>query len=225
MSAIIPIARDVNNLPFCIGTVTLPDSNVSTSTITIVSPVTNGSTSTTIVSPEPICHKVDTLSLLSPAEALSEHQKFSCMPYAVLARLLQCRINLPYPDCPVCPFYKSRRSPVDTAVSSGKNFGITYGLPNSTITSVNGLDHQLTTYVDASLGGEHTKGKSPTGVIVCHNGSPIMWSTHLQSLVALSTMESEMMATSTGTELTLFARNVFFRTRVLPSWCNYDLDG
>ena len=64
------------------------------------------------------------------------------------------------------------------------------------------------------LGGEHTNGKSPTGVIVCHYGSPIMWSSHLQSLVALSTMESEMMATSTGTQLTLLARNVLF----LLSW-------
>ena len=36
------------------------------------------------------------------------------------------------------------------------------------------------------------------GVIVCHFGSPIMWTSHLQSVVALSTMESEMMATSTA---------------------------
>ena len=99
-------------------------------------------------------------------------------------------------------------------IAGTRNFGITYGAPDSVVTqaSLDGFNFSLFTYVDASLGSEHTKGKSPTGVIVCHSfGSPIMWSSHLlvQSLVALSTMESEMMATSTGTQLTLFARNVF----------------
>ena len=92
-----------------------------------------------------------------------------------------------------------------------RNLGITYDVPHSVVTqaSLDGFNYPLSTYVDASLGSEHTKGKSPTGVIVCHFGSPIMWTSHLQSVVALSTMESEMMATSTGTQLTLFARNVF----------------
>ena len=85
-------------------------------------------------------------------------------------------------------------------------------VPVVTQASLDGFNFPLSTYVDASIlgsSGEHTKGKSPTGAIVCHYGSPIMWFSHLQSLVALSTMESEMMATSTGMQLTLFARNVF----------------
>ena len=48
--------------------------------------------------------------------------------------------------------------------------------------SLDGFNYPLTTYVDASLGSEHTKGKSPTGVIVCHYGSPIIWTSHLQSV-------------------------------------------
>ena len=96
-------------------------------------------------------------------------------------------------------------------IAGTRYLGITYGAPDSVVTqaSLDGFNYPLTTYVDASLGSEHTKGKSPTGVIVCHYGSPIIWTSHLQSVVALSTMESEMMATSTGTQLTLFARNVF----------------
>ena len=85
-------------------------------------------------------------------------------------------------------------------IAGTRNLGITYGAPDSVVTqaSLDGFNYPLSTYVDASLGSEHTKGKSPTGVIVCHFGSPIMWTSHLQSVVALSTMESEMMATSTA---------------------------
>ena len=93
-------------------------------------------------------------------------------------------------------------------IAGTRNLGITYGAPDSVVTqaSLDGFNYPLSTYVDASLGSEHTKGKSPTGVIVCHFGSPIMRTSHLQSVVALSTMESEMMATSTGTQLTHLVR-------------------
>ena len=86
--------------------------------------------------------------------------------------------------------------------------GITYGLTADHSTTP-GFDSALTTYVDASLGGPHSKGRSTTGVLVCHFGSPIMWCSQLLSLVALSTMESEYMATSTGTQLTLFGRSIY----------------
>ena len=46
-----------------------------------------------------------------------------------------------------------------------RNFGITYGAPDIVVTqaSLDGFNFPLFTYVDASLGNEHTKGKSPTG--------------------------------------------------------------
>ena len=89
------------------------------------------------------------------------------------------------------------------------DYGITYGKPTVDHPVTPGFDSALTTYVDASLGGPHSKGRSTTGVLVCHYGSPIIWCSQLQSLVALSTMESEYMATSTGTQLTLFGRSIY----------------
>lgn len=86
--------------------------------------------------------------------------------------------------------------------------GLTYGPPLS-CPPIPGFQSALAAYADASLGGPHTKGKSTTGVLVCHHGSPVMWTSHMQSVVALSTFESEFMATATGVQYTLYTRNAY----------------
>ena len=88
-----------------------------------------------------------------------------------------------------------------------KTMGITYGPPKRSL--LPGFENMLTTYGDASMGGPHTKGRSTTGVIVCHYGSPVLWTSNLQSVVALSTFESEFMATATSVQYTLYSRNVY----------------
>ena len=106
--ATIPIGRDSNNLPFCIGTIITP-------------PVV-----TTVTAPA-IANKTVSLPVLSSTEALSEHMKYGCMPFASLARLLQVRIDLPYPPCLACPYYKSKRTIVKSVSSENRpvvNFGL-----------------------------------------------------------------------------------------------------
>ena len=93
-------------------------------------------------------------------------------------------------------------------LSGTKTLGLTYGPPLPS-TLIPGFQSSLATYADASLGGPHTKGKSTTGVLVCHHGSPVMWTSHMQSVVALSTFESEFMATATGVQYTLYTRNAY----------------
>ena len=107
--ASIPVARDSNNLPFCVGTIISP-------------PVV------TTVTASAIANKIVSLPVLTSTEALSEHMKYGCIPFASLARLLQKRIDIPYPLCPACPYsYKSKRSIVKSVSSENRpvvNFGL-----------------------------------------------------------------------------------------------------
>ena len=96
-------------------------------------------------------------------------------------------------------------------IAGTRNFGITFGAPDSVVTqaSLDGFTLYPHTLMPVWVTSTQKVKVLLVPVIICHFGSPIMWSSHLQSLVAVSTMESEMMATSTGTQLTLFARYVF----------------
>ena len=67
--AIIPVARDSNNLPFFIGTILYP------LVVTVES--------SAVTSPA-IANKVVSLSVLSSTEALSEHMKYGCIPFVSL---------------------------------------------------------------------------------------------------------------------------------------------
>lgn len=53
-----------------------------------------------------------------------------------------------------------------------------------------------TCFVDASFGSDSSDHKSTTGYIILLCGSPISWISKKQSLVALSTLESEYIALS-----------------------------
>ena len=53
--------------------------------------------------------------------------KYGCIPFASLARLLQVRIDLPFPLCIACPYYKSKRTIVKSVSSENRpvvNFGL-----------------------------------------------------------------------------------------------------
>ncbi len=50
-------------------------------------------------------------------------------------------------------------------------------------------------YADSTFGGEHAdKAKSQTGYLIFFGGGPIDWSSHLQSVIALSSAEAEQVS-------------------------------
>jgi hypothetical protein len=61
-------------------------------------------------------------------------------------------------------------------------------------------------YSDADWAGDPDKRRSRTGTLVCVNDSPIMWSSKLQTTVALSSTEAEYLALSTTSREILWLR-------------------
>ena len=70
----------------------------------------------------------------------------------------------------------------------------------------------ITTYTDANWGGTQqglqTDGKSTSGTITMIGNSPVCWSSRKQNCVSMSTMESELIALSSGCQDSLWARNL-----------------
>ena len=70
----------------------------------------------------------------------------------------------------------------------------------------------ITTFTDANWGGKNqgsqTDGKSTSGTITLIGNSPICWSSRKQNCVSMSTMESELIALSSGCQDSLWARNL-----------------
>lgn len=70
----------------------------------------------------------------------------------------------------------------------------------------------ITTFTDANWGGKNqgqqTDGKSTSGTITLIGTSPVCWSSRKQNCVSMSTMESELIALSSGCQDSLWARNL-----------------
>ena len=78
----------------------------------------------------------------------------------------------------------------------------------------------FTTYTDADHGGNPDSGRSTSGYVVKMGTGAISWSSHLQSLVALSTTEAEYIAATTAGQEILWLRNLFTQlgyTFTMPS--------
>ena len=83
-------------------------------------------------------------------------------------------------------------------------------------------------YADADFAGLYTTEdkmdpvsvKSRTGVLLTFGDDPILWSSKLQSEIALSTLEAEYITLSQGMREMVSARRLLFE---LASWMDYDL--
>ena len=69
-------------------------------------------------------------------------------------------------------------------------------------------DFKLTTYTDGNWGGNPDNGKSTSSYIVMLANGPISFKVGLQSLIAQSTMEAELVAAATAMKESLFGRNM-----------------
>ena len=56
------------------------------------------------------------------------------------------------------------------------------------------VSHLFTTYTDADLGGNPDNGRSTGGYAIIIGGVAVSWSSHLQPVVSLSTIEAEYIA-------------------------------
>ena len=83
-------------------------------------------------------------------------------------------------------------------------------------------DRGIECYVDADFAGGYTASKtttntrdclSRTGYIIKYAGCPIIWSSKLQSAIALSTTEAEYMALSTAMREVIFLFNMMNEMR------------
>ena len=63
-------------------------------------------------------------------------------------------------------------------------------------------------YADASYADCIKTRRSRTGIVMEFNGTPILWLSKKQSIVAISTMEAEYIAASFASQLTMFIRGV-----------------
>jgi hypothetical protein len=69
---------------------------------------------------------------------------------------------------------------------------------------------ELTGYADADWAGEVDGRKSRSGLVIYLNNSPIVWSSKLQTSVALSSTEAEYVALGSAVKELVFCRNLLF---------------
>jgi len=87
------------------------------------------------------------------------------------------------------------------------------------------LENPVHTYSDASFGVVYATLRSVTGVVVYLHGTPIAWTSKVQSVFASSTFQSEWIALSSGIELeqSVYALQDFFAGETTPRgplWCD-----
>ena len=82
------------------------------------------------------------------------------------------------------------------------------GLVFSNVPGTLERDDQLTVWSDADWGGDIDGRKSRTGGLVTFNGIPVEWISTQQATVALSSMESEFMASSAVASTTILYRQI-----------------
>ena len=86
-------------------------------------------------------------------------------------------------------------------LSGTTNRGIKYSFKTNTPLKLIG-------YCDASWGDNHENRRSTSGYIFFLNGGPISWASYLQTTVALSTVESEVMALTEAIKEAIYIRRL-----------------
>jgi hypothetical protein len=71
--------------------------------------------------------------------------------------------------------------------------------------------NKLYAYADADYAADRDKRKSRSGFVIYLNGAPVSWRSKLQSVVALSTAESEYIAASQASQEIIYLRNLLSR--------------
>ncbi len=66
----------------------------------------------------------------------------------------------------------------------------------------------VTTYSDAALGDDLSKGRGRSGVIVKIGGGPVCWGSHTQQTVTDSSQAAELLAIHEATQMTLKVSNL-----------------
>jgi hypothetical protein len=82
------------------------------------------------------------------------------------------------------------------------NTCLSYSRPPTPSTTI-----KMEAYVDASYAGDVETRKSTTGYLIYIGGSPVIWSSKLQSTVSLSSTESETIAASSLAQEVCWASN------------------
>ena len=87
------------------------------------------------------------------------------------------------------------------------------------------LENPVHTYSDASFGCVYATLRSVTGAVIYLHGTPIAWTSKVQSVFASSTSQSEWIALSSGIELeqSVYALQDFFAGETTPRgplWCD-----
>jgi len=88
------------------------------------------------------------------------------------------------------------------------DLGIEYGANDNEFSHING-------YCDASFDDDPDNSRSTTGQIFMYNGGSISHQSKKQPIVALSTMESELMAISEATREAMFLKSLFEELEIL----------
>jgi len=92
------------------------------------------------------------------------------------------------------------------------------GTANVGITYLYGHQSDVEGYCDASYAGDKHSRKSVSGYVVLVNGGAVDWKSHLQSVIAQSTMESEYIALASVT-------NKLRVLRLIRAWFGYVSEG
>ena len=146
------------------------------------------------------------LTKVLPAAELKWYQ-LGCGYAIFLVQIL--RFDIAYAVSQLCRFmhapgpqHKEALIQLIRYVSGTSDFSITYSPPKDK-TELN----KIFAYADASLGGPHTEGRSITGYVSMINNAAFAWTSHVQkTCVATATVESELMATGSVAQDTIYNR-------------------
>ena len=98
----INVGRDKNNLPYFVGTIV--------------------KSLATLVQPAKAYKAVAPYPTIDSDTALAKHKQYGCIPYEVLAQVLQVKIVKPFPNCDACPWFKGKRQAIATVGENPREF-------------------------------------------------------------------------------------------------------
>ena len=167
------------------------------------------------------CKPVSTPIVKEDIQLGKENAELSTtFPYREAVGALMYLMTSTRPDIAFAVSVVSRKleSPSKTDVLRVKRiFRYLKGTAELGITYKPGVKDELISFSDAYHGGDDTTGRSTTGVLCMYTGGAISWYSQLQTSVAISTTEAELVAASEAAREMVWLKRLFEEITTLKS--------
>lgn len=142
--------------------------------------------------------------LTEEGELLDVDQPYSAMVGSLLYLAMQTRPDIAHAVCMMARFVSAPR---DQHWAAGKSV-LRYLAGTVDLGLLYGQTQELTGYTDSDFAGDKIARKSTSGMVFTMNGAAVSWSSKLQTVVATSTCEAEMIAASAAVKEGLYISKV-----------------